>query len=164
MREWGRRKTGPSVKPIFFTYCRRADNCQFLWLFIVSPNGTLPSRGLQVEALQRDSTGFCKGAYNMFLIVFASMYRFLRKIGGCTYFVSNLRVTQVNILQHTLRGGGCKVEAFVGSCGLRGSQQAAGLGVLGGLGFRAQGCQNYGPFLDPYYSTVPNILGGVVKK
>ena len=23
----------------------------------------------------------------------------------------------------------------------------------------ASGCRNYGPFLDPYYNTVPNILG-----
>ena len=27
--------------------------------------------------------------------------------------------------------------------------------IMGYMG----GCQNYGPFLDPYYSTAPNILG-----
>ena len=34
-----------------------------------------------------------------------------------------------------------------------------GLGPTGGPygGFHMGGCQNYGPFLSPYYNTAPNI-------
>ena len=34
---------------------------------------------------------------------------------------------------------------------------ASGVSDVQGLGFQMGGCQNYGPFLGPYYDTAPII-------
>ena len=85
----------------------------------------------------------------MFLIVFYEHLSVSEEDWWVHIFGVHMRVAQVNILPHTVRGGGCKGEALVRSCGLRGSQQAACLLVPGVSGFRAQVVKIMGPFWIP---------------
>ena len=63
---------------------------------------------------------------------------------------------------HTAKPVKCPSRNRRGAAELPIHEDECDVGLITGVwrvhvGFHMGGCQNYGPFLDPYYSTAPNI-------